>query len=139
VFLVRTRFQNGFLCDFIVYYKVLFLDFCLEYKNNDGLTFSPDLKLKNILCLALICTGNNSMVSSAFNLGKTCTSEFFKDDPNCTRNHTEKKCLYLTQKLCNWIDQSEQVAFVKFIATISCAWWFKNHKKIFDVVQIRSF
>ena len=26
----------------------------------------------------------NSMVSSAINLEKTCTSEFFKDDQNCT-------------------------------------------------------
>jgi hypothetical protein len=48
VFLVRTRFQNGFLCDFIAfnYYKVVFLDFCFEYKHKNGKTFSPDLELK---------------------------------------------------------------------------------------------
>jgi hypothetical protein len=57
VFLVRTRFQNGFLCDFIVllnYYKVVFLDFCLEYKHNNRMTFSRDLELKNSFCLAII-------------------------------------------------------------------------------------
>jgi hypothetical protein len=31
---------------FLLYYKVVFLDFCLEYKNNNGMTFSPDLELK---------------------------------------------------------------------------------------------
>ena len=48
VFLVRTRFQNGFLCDFIALlgYKVVFLDFCLEYTHNNGMTFSPYLELK---------------------------------------------------------------------------------------------
>jgi hypothetical protein len=43
----------------LLYYKVVFLDFCLEYKHNDGMTFSPDLELKNSFsCLALICSGN---------------------------------------------------------------------------------
>jgi hypothetical protein len=40
----------------LLYYKVVFLDFCLEYKHNDGITFSPELK--NSFCLALICSGN---------------------------------------------------------------------------------
>jgi hypothetical protein len=26
--------------------QVVFLDFCLEYKHNNGMTFSPDLELK---------------------------------------------------------------------------------------------
>jgi hypothetical protein len=38
----------------LLYYKVVVLDFCLEYKHNDGMTFSPDLELKNSFCLALI-------------------------------------------------------------------------------------
>ena len=38
----------------LFYYKVVFLDFCLEYKHNNGMTFSPDLELKNSFCLALI-------------------------------------------------------------------------------------
>jgi hypothetical protein len=29
----------------LLYYKVIFLDLCLEYKHNDGMTFSPDLEL----------------------------------------------------------------------------------------------
>jgi hypothetical protein len=29
-----------------VYYKVVFLDFCLEYKHNNGMTLLPDLELK---------------------------------------------------------------------------------------------
>jgi hypothetical protein len=32
----------------LVYYKVVFLDFCLEYKHNDGMTFTR-LKLKKFL------------------------------------------------------------------------------------------
>jgi hypothetical protein len=38
---------------------VVFLDFCLEYKHNvnDGMTFSPDLELKNSFCVALIFQG----------------------------------------------------------------------------------
>jgi hypothetical protein len=28
------------------YPKVVFLDLCLEYKNNNGMTLSPDLELK---------------------------------------------------------------------------------------------
>jgi hypothetical protein len=47
-----------FLCDFIALFKVAFLDFCLEYRHNDGITFPPDLELKNSFCLALICSGN---------------------------------------------------------------------------------
>jgi hypothetical protein len=27
-------------------YKVVFPDFCLEYKHNNGITLSPDLELK---------------------------------------------------------------------------------------------
>jgi hypothetical protein len=42
----------------LLYYKVIFLDFCLEYKHNNGMTFLPDLELKNSFCLALICSGN---------------------------------------------------------------------------------
>jgi hypothetical protein len=30
------------------------IDFCLEYKHNNGMTFSPDLELKNSFCLAII-------------------------------------------------------------------------------------
>jgi hypothetical protein len=59
VFLVRTRFQNGFFCvTLLLYYKVVFLDFCLEYKDNNGMTFPPDLELKNSFFLALICSEN---------------------------------------------------------------------------------
>jgi hypothetical protein len=43
----------------LLYYKVVFFsDFCSEYKHKDGMTFSPDLELKNSFCLALICSGN---------------------------------------------------------------------------------
>jgi hypothetical protein len=35
-----------------------FLDFCLEYKHNDEMTFLLSLELKNSFCLALICSGN---------------------------------------------------------------------------------
>jgi hypothetical protein len=35
-----------------------FIDFCLEYKHNNGMTFSPDLELKNSFCLAIIFSGN---------------------------------------------------------------------------------
>jgi hypothetical protein len=38
----------------LLYYKVVFIDFCLEYKHNNGMTFSPDLELKNSFCLAII-------------------------------------------------------------------------------------
>jgi hypothetical protein len=63
VFLVCTRFQNGFLCDFIaLLYKVVFIDFCLEYKHNNGMTFSPDLELKNSFCLAIIFSGNGGEI-----------------------------------------------------------------------------
>jgi hypothetical protein len=41
-----------------LYYKVVFLDFCLEYKHNNGMTFSPVLELKNGFCLPLVCSGN---------------------------------------------------------------------------------
>jgi hypothetical protein len=34
----------------LLYYKVVFLDFCLEYKHNNGMTCSPDLELKNCFC-----------------------------------------------------------------------------------------
>ena len=57
VFLVHARFQNAWLPVWL-YYKVVFLDFCLKYKHNDGMTFSPDLELKNSFCLTLICSGN---------------------------------------------------------------------------------
>jgi hypothetical protein len=40
----------------LLYYKVVFLDLCLEYKQNDGMTLSPDFK--NSFCLALISSGN---------------------------------------------------------------------------------
>jgi hypothetical protein len=30
----------------LLYYKVIFPDFSLEYKHNDGMTFLPDLELK---------------------------------------------------------------------------------------------
>jgi hypothetical protein len=30
----------------LLYYKVVFLDLCLEYKHNNGMTLSPDLELK---------------------------------------------------------------------------------------------
>jgi hypothetical protein len=40
----------------LLYYKVVFLDFCLEYKHDNGMTFPPDLELKNSFCLALICS-----------------------------------------------------------------------------------
>jgi hypothetical protein len=42
----------------LLYYKVVFLDFCLEYKHNNGISFSPDLGLKHSFCLALIFSGN---------------------------------------------------------------------------------
>jgi hypothetical protein len=42
----------------LLYYKVVFLDFCLEYKNNNGMTFSSDLELKNSFYLTLIFSGN---------------------------------------------------------------------------------
>jgi hypothetical protein len=29
----------------LLYYNVDFIDFCLEYKHNNGITFSPDLEL----------------------------------------------------------------------------------------------
>ena len=37
----------------LLYYKVVFLDLCLEYTHKNGMTFSPDLELKNSFCLAL--------------------------------------------------------------------------------------
>jgi hypothetical protein len=40
----------------LLYYKVVFLDFCLEYKHNNGMTLSPDFG--NSFCLALISSGN---------------------------------------------------------------------------------
>jgi hypothetical protein len=30
----------------LLYDKVVFLDLCLEYKHNNGITLSPDLELK---------------------------------------------------------------------------------------------
>ena len=30
----------------LLYYKVVFLDFCWEYKHNNGISLSPDLELK---------------------------------------------------------------------------------------------
>jgi hypothetical protein len=35
----------------LLYYKAVFLDFCSEYKHNNGITFSPDLELKTSFCL----------------------------------------------------------------------------------------
>ena len=35
----------------LLYYKAVFLDFCSQYKHNDGITFSPDLELKTSFCL----------------------------------------------------------------------------------------
>jgi hypothetical protein len=32
-------------------YKVIFLDFCLEYKHNDGMIFSPELELNSIILI----------------------------------------------------------------------------------------
>ena len=45
--IVRTRSQNGFLYDLLLYDKVVFLDFRLQYKHNDRMPFSPELELKN--------------------------------------------------------------------------------------------
>jgi hypothetical protein len=45
-FLYMHAFKMAFFVTFLLYYKVVFLDFCLEYKHNDGMTFSPDLELK---------------------------------------------------------------------------------------------
>jgi hypothetical protein len=42
----------------LLYYKVVFIYFCLEYKHNNGMTFSPDLELKNCFCLAIIFSEN---------------------------------------------------------------------------------
>jgi hypothetical protein len=57
VLLVRTRFQNGFLWDFIVYYKVVYLNESLlrneNIKQNDRMPFLPGLKLKNSFWSAL--------------------------------------------------------------------------------------
>ena len=38
--------------------KVVFLDFCLVYKHNNGMTFSPDVELENSFCLAIFFSGN---------------------------------------------------------------------------------
>jgi hypothetical protein len=46
VFLVHARFQMAGFVTFLLYYKVVFLDFYLEYKHNDGMTFSPYLELE---------------------------------------------------------------------------------------------
>jgi hypothetical protein len=44
---------------YLVYYKVVFLDFSLEYKHNKGITLSPDLELNiNSFFLALFFSGN---------------------------------------------------------------------------------
>jgi hypothetical protein len=46
----------GFFCvTLLLYYTVVFR---LEHKHNNGMTFLPDLELKNSLFLALICSGN---------------------------------------------------------------------------------
>jgi hypothetical protein len=59
MFLVYAHaFKMASCVTLLLYYKVVFLDFCLEYKHNAGMTFSPDLELKNSFCLALICSGN---------------------------------------------------------------------------------
>jgi hypothetical protein len=39
--IVRTRSQNGFLYDLLLYYN-----FRLDYKHNDRMSFSPELELK---------------------------------------------------------------------------------------------
>jgi hypothetical protein len=57
-FLYTHAFKMASCVTLLLYYKVVFLDFCLEYKHNVGMTFSPDLELKNNFCLALICSGN---------------------------------------------------------------------------------
>ena len=46
-FLYTHAFKMVSCVTLLLYYKVVFLDFCLEYKHNDGMTFSPDLELKN--------------------------------------------------------------------------------------------
>jgi hypothetical protein len=44
----------------LLYYKVVFLDFCLEYEHDNGMTFLPDLELKlNSFCLPLFSVSGN--------------------------------------------------------------------------------
>ena len=44
----------------LLYYKVVFLNFCLEYKHNNGMTLSPDLELtlsqQVPLCIERACS-----------------------------------------------------------------------------------
>jgi hypothetical protein len=43
----------------LLYYKVVFIDICLEYKHNNGITFSPEyLELKHSFCVEIIFSGN---------------------------------------------------------------------------------
>jgi hypothetical protein len=43
---IFLRHHNASCATLLLYCKVVFLDFCLEYKNNDGMTFLPNLELK---------------------------------------------------------------------------------------------
>jgi hypothetical protein len=45
-FLYAHAFKMASCVTLVLYYKVVFLDFCLEYKHNNGMTLSPDLELK---------------------------------------------------------------------------------------------
>ena len=45
-FLYAHAFKMASCVTFLLYYKVVFLDFFLEYKHNNGMTLSPDLELK---------------------------------------------------------------------------------------------
>jgi hypothetical protein len=48
--LYAHAFKMASCVTLMLYYKVVFIDFCLEYKHNNGMTFSP----KNSFCLAII-------------------------------------------------------------------------------------
>ena len=52
-FLYTHAFKMASCVTLLLYYKVVFLDFCLEYKHNDGITFSPDLKLKKYFLFSI--------------------------------------------------------------------------------------
>jgi hypothetical protein len=43
-FLYAHAFKMASCVTLLLYYKVVFLDFCLEYKHNNGMTLSPDLE-----------------------------------------------------------------------------------------------
>ena len=58
-FLYAHAFKMASCVTLLLYYKVVFIDFCLEYKHNNGMTSSPDLELKNSFCLAIIFSGND--------------------------------------------------------------------------------